>query len=297
MNDEGIIEQLATEFSQDALFKLITKMQLTDQLFDEHINELKIGYEYSTTDIERWYCDDDLKPGTMRHWQKELAEYIESSNVGTRRLVRLNYKSVFRLRMALLLREHKVTLEKVAQLVGIRAVDPEVISNKQSQNLSTELSSEKETMELDVLKNVVGQMIAFGLVKVENGIPILKINDYIDEAINKRMIMLPNPTEEVKELKEKLESQDKIIEGLRAEQLKSAEQINQRLETLLANAKTDQEWAEYQSIVNELRKNDQLRVDSLNDIMNKLKEDKITTQNEVYDNLPWFVRIFLKKKK
>ncbi|WP_088834451.1 hypothetical protein [Paenibacillus tyrfis] len=297
MNDEGIIEQLATEFSQDALFKLITKMQLTDQLFDEHINELKIGYEYSTTDIERWYCDDDLKPGTMRHWQKELAEYIESSNVGTRRLVRLNYKSVFRLRMAMLLREHKVTLEKVAQLVGIRAVDQEVISNKQSQNLSTELSSEKETMELDVLKNVVGQMIAFGLVKVENGIPILKINDYIDEAINKRMIMLPNPTEEVKELKEKLESQDKIIEGLRAEQLKSAEQINQRLETLLANAKTDQEWAEYQSIVNELRKNDQLRVDSLNDIMNKLKEDKITTQNEVYDNLPWFVRIFLKKKK
>ncbi|WP_163860394.1 meiotic nuclear division 1 family protein [Paenibacillus elgii] len=294
--NEGIIEQLATEFSQDALFKLITKMQLTDQLFDEHINELKIGYEYSTTDIERWYCDDDLKPGTMRHWQKELAEYIESSNVGTRRLVRLNYKSVFRLRMALLLREHKVTLEKVAQLVGIRAVDPEVISNKQSQTQSIELS-EKETMELDVLKNVVGQMIAFGLVKVENGIPILKINDYIDEAINKRMIMLPNPTEEVNELKEKLESQDKIIEGLRAEQLKSAEQINQRLETLLANAKTDQEWAEYQSIVNELRKNDQLRVDSLNDIMNKLKEDKITTQNEVYDNLPWFVRIFLKKRK
>lgn len=218
---------LISEFSQDPLFKQIERKGFLEELFDEHILNLNPGSEYSTTNIEEWYCDENLKPSTMRHWQKQLDEYIESTTIGARGNVRLGYRSVFRLRMALLLRSHNFSLMRICQFVGIKPMDPEVVNSKRN-STETSLEDINQKKEMNVFRQLIGQMIATGLVEVENDMPILKINEYVQKLVNEQQNKLPDPTAQREYVDQQIQSVKEDIQHIAMQHDPKKERIRRK---------------------------------------------------------------------
>jgi len=226
LSDEPIRmdEYLTSEFGQDPLFKLIKRIGATDELFDEHIMNLNFGIEYSTTDIEHWYCNDELKPATMRSWIKALEEYIEVRTVGNRGVLRLDYRAVFRVRMALLLREKNYKLQRVCQYAGVQPMDPEVVSaTRRSVSVS-----EQPAKEYEVMKAIIGQMITSGLIEIKEGIPILRIQEVIQSQLQDAQKMLPDPTRIEEQIEKKVSDlHSKIDEKIERDRIRvRQERIN-----------------------------------------------------------------------
>lgn len=120
--------RLEMVFSQDPLYRYCEKLSIEDEIIDEHMAGLNEYMEYSTTDFERFYCDDRedkaylCDRSTMRHWLKELNRYVEAKRPDNGRNFTLDYRSIFRLRLAMLLRKNNVQLKKIKELLGITQV-------------------------------------------------------------------------------------------------------------------------------------------------------------------------------
>jgi len=232
LSDEPIRmdEYLTSEFGQDPLFKLIKRIGATDELFDEHIMNLNFGIEYSTTDIEHWYCNDELKPATMRSWIKALEEYIEVRTVGNRGVLRLDYRAVFRVRMALLLREKNYKLQRVCQYAGVQPMDPEVINSRRSLSVPDQTAKEFE-----VMKALIGQMMAAGLIEIREGIPILRIQEVIHAHLQDAQKSLPDPKKIEEQLDQKVNDlREKLDEKLNQDRLQARQE---RLNSILTTNK------------------------------------------------------------
>lgn len=202
--DFNMDELLTSEFSQDPLFKIIQRLGIEDDLFDDHILGLKPGIEYSTTHIEDWWCDEDtLKSPTMRSWLRQLGAYIETRAIGGRGNIRLDYRAVFRLRMCLLLRTHKYSLSRIAQLVGLKSIDAEMVHQNIDETATTSTSPSNRD-ELDVFRQLIVQMIQLGMIEVQNNMPVLKLKEMVAELVKEQQSLLPDPKEQQKLMDSKI---------------------------------------------------------------------------------------------
>jgi hypothetical protein len=310
---QDIIAKLTQEFSQDPLYKYLDRIGKTEALFDNHIEELIEGRDYSTTDFENWYCVEEGHPDhlatapTMRNWQKQLNGYIEGITTG--RNVRLNYQSIFRLRMALMLRINGVPLARVTSLVGLKTDEAFVIGERKvtEEESSKLLATSKEN---DVMRNIVGQMLQSGIIKIENDVPVLRLKEYIDDNVrNNNQLLLQEEhgkieiiEHDVKELKE-LYKDSTIREADREQKIRDmslqAEEITRRLSVVIDDIKDDEEWISYQNKVTELREDAEVRQKTIDEMISSLrdrKESEGKLRTEIIKSLPWFVRMFTKKE-
>lgn len=297
VTEESMYIKLSQEFRQDTLFKLISNMGLEEELFDEHMEGLSIAKEYSTTDFEQWYCNDPedekylANPSTMRSWQKQLNSYIEAYLSG-RNIVRMNYQSVFRLRMLLLLRNHSVSLQRVSEMLGIKSAQPHVMQQREtSTSVSDQTSSDRE---LDMFKSLVGQMLSSGIVKVENGVPVLHIEDYVKNLVKEEgQTLLQGKDERFESIHNRLEAYEDHLKELQSIQQTNTEKNVAKIEELISKIQTEEDWEEHKNLISELRKDTEARDKVLTQqLRRQFKQNKI----EMYNSLPFFVKWFYKKE-
>src|SRR5690606_37795622 len=58
--------------------------------------------------------------------------------------------------------------------------------------------------ELEIFRNILGQMIAVGMIEVKDNMPVLKINELISKAMEEQRLSLPDPEEERMKMDNKL---------------------------------------------------------------------------------------------
>ena len=99
---EGLKARLEQEFKEDPIRHEITYAGLEDQLYTEEILSMHTEASFSTVDAGKIL---DKSDSTIRNYfRTELVFYIEPERVDNR--YRLNYKSIFKLRMIFLLTDH-----------------------------------------------------------------------------------------------------------------------------------------------------------------------------------------------
>jgi hypothetical protein len=261
-------ERLSQEFKQDPLFKLIVKLDLVEYLFDDYIENLKEGADYTTTDFEEWYCTHEqainflCKPSTMRSWQKQLNHYIEARMSG--RTVIMDYQAVFRLKMALLLRKHhNIKLSRCAELVGIVSADAFRIIDRDDYDDEPR----RDTNLADPFAGASEEQIQ----KLTEW-----MNALIDKRLEEKMLMLPGDSR-IDEM------QEKIAETMNALQSMASDEKQKEL---------------IDHAVNTMRQDVEVRDRVLMEQLNQRLEDKQLRQEmkqEIINSLPFFVRWFIKK--
>lgn len=269
-------DRLSQEFKQDPLYKLITKTDLLDELFDDYIEDLNESVDYTTTEFEGWYCTQEqavnflCKPSTMRSWQKQLNHYIEGRMSG--RTVIMDYQAVFRLKMALLLRKHQnIKLNRCAEMVGIVSNDNLRILDRDNYEDDRRTSQES------------GVVNPFASASEEQ---MQKMSEWIAGIVDKRMEemrMLALPGEDrMNELQEKVEGIADVLT-----QLQSAvnnEEQQEFLDRAVSKMREDVETR------------DKIVMEQLS-LIQKEQKSKQEIQQEIVNSLPWFVRMFVKKDK
>ncbi|CAN7762064.1 hypothetical protein LJR153_007103 [Paenibacillus sp. LjRoot153] len=313
MNQPTMGIKLATEFSQDALFKTLAKLGMQEMLFDNHMEDLSDQKDYQTTEFEKWYCaneeeEDYLCTGpTMRHWLKELNGYIEARSIG--RNLSLDYKAIFRLKMILLLRKENYKMPRIAEMVGIRAISPVIVMENQNQSqeiIHPSVRSNFSEEELNLFQGFIAQLSSGQF--NEYIVNLVKENQQLmlpgEEKINELEQKLEQSNRELLELREAtekynqtLEKQEKELEETKKLQSDIARKVSDDLEGLRSKLKTDEEWKTYQETVSELRISSELRHQSLTEDLNKIREQNNANElkQEIINSLPWIVRKLMRK--
>ncbi|MNW33292.1 hypothetical protein D3C74_102520 [compost metagenome] len=267
-------DRLSQEFKQDPLYKLITKTDLLDELFDDYIEDLNESVDYTTTEFEGWYCTQEqavnflCKPSTMRSWQKQLNHYIEGRMSG--RTVIMDYQAVFRLKMALLLRKHQnIKLNRCAEMVGIVSNDSlRILDNYEDERRTSQES---------------GVVNPFASASEEQ---MQKMSEWIAGIVDKRMEemrMLALPGEDrMNELQEKVEGIADVLTQLQSSV--NSEEQQEILDKAVSKMREDVETR------------DKIVMEQLS-MIQKEQKSKQEIQQEIVNSLPWFVRMFVKKDK
>lgn len=251
-------EQLRVMFSEDRLYQFCQRPlgYSVDEIVDEYMESLHENLEYPTTQFEEWYCDESLQDqflaarSTMRHWMGELDSYIMFRKPG--RNVVMDYRAVFRLRLALLMRKKNVKLNKVQELVGI---SPSLVEEVEEKSISPNSSSNHNPGQTEML---LGMLLKTGLfVFDEAGLAIN--TDYIKTATGQSLSLPGTVQLDLEELREKTEEQDRKLNEMSLELGRTSE-INE--ETI----KRMQE--EFESKVRAIRENE------LNSIFLKRRVEK-----------------------
>lgn len=216
--------RLELEFSQDRLFRIAQKNKhLKEQLIDEYMAELDELKEYTTTDFEAMYCDESkpetflATPSTMRRWLKELNEYIEGDQRGRKGNFKLNYQSMFRLRMVLLFRKEGYRIDQISHILGIKVI-PEVVEEEEYMPATPARDQEEITTQL--FSAIAMKMVQEGWIRLdpEKG-PVLNIPALpgeIEQRIAATQEQMKNLAEETKKeinsLEDKIQNQKKQLE-------------------------------------------------------------------------------------
>lgn len=276
-------EKLAQEFQQDPLFKHLTKLDQMDSLFDDHMEDLKEGVDYTTTEFESWYCTSEDLPNylgtgsTMRSWLKQLNAYIEARM--SARTVFMDYHAVFRLKMALLLRKQNVKLARVAELVGIaNAANVRVMDSFGSNSANTSM--------VDPFAGDEERRAAFA------GF----IEKIVEDRFNSRLMMLPSS----EDMEEMIRSES---DQIRSEMDEKITRLASQLTDFQKKVGTEDDAHKMEAIVKEMRDDAETRSEVIMKQTRQMleerriqKEEKDDLYQEFVKNLPWFVRMFVKKR-
>lgn len=226
-----LFSKLENELSNDILFKTLKESNSMNELINDSMTELlKEDTLYSTTAVSKMLS---IPNSTLRGWIAELDDYINPKSVGD--VYKLNYKSIFKLRMVQILRQNnKYAIGYIKSItLGTEILEDE---NKQEKSLNEkveELIEENENMKLiikkmaeglDMTQNIVLQLIDnetfnttgkvllnsdklnFLLESKENN---TQIDEKIDKTINEAKIEIDESVskkieEALKELNEKI---------------------------------------------------------------------------------------------
>ncbi|SED12476.1 hypothetical protein [Paenibacillus sp. GP183] len=281
---------LATEFSQDPVYKHILREKLDQDLFDEIIEELAERREYTTTEFENWYCSSPDDPqylstgGTMRHWLKEYNLYIESRSVG--RLAVLDYKAVFRLKMLLLLRKNGMKPAMIAELAGVRP-SISVIGpiRRDTEETLPSVFNQDDLKNMAMIKNFMTALANSGALKVnEEGGLDLRLETLIEKSLEDRQ-QLSLPDKKMEELEERLTEANKELEELkqRIDSKVSATDLKAELEILQQYSLTSEiECKEKIKSIYDNFTNPATDINQKEELIEKLKELEIEYPNQAF---------------
>jgi hypothetical protein len=211
--------QLELEFSQDTLYKKALKGDPNQfgNIIDDFIESLDEFKEYSTSEFAAVYCDSEKEESylcnesTMRRWLSSMNQYIEAQVAGKRNW-KLNYQSMFRLRMVLMFKKNGFKQSTIQTLVGIRPTI-ELMDDDYEQPAKNEISSATAVSQ-HIPENT--NMLLRLLLKQLEEIGIIQIDPI--EGIKKGQLALPGDTEErFKEIFAKQDEQAELIKNLQEE--------------------------------------------------------------------------------
>src|SRR5690606_35104337 len=98
------------------------------------------------------------------------------------------------------------------------------------------------------IKEILGQMIAANMIKVEDGVPILNMKEYIMSVVeSEKHLLLPE------EIDRKYEDLEKHVQEIKEQQVEESKQIYETLKELRDNMQSDEEWNQYKEAVSKIR--------------------------------------------
>lgn len=249
-NEHDLIVRLESELKYDNLFNQIIER---DVLKKELFNNAFI--EALESDIHRWYSvaeagrviggDKPIPPSSLTYYIENLEEYIIPEDAPSNKYIRLNYLSLVKLKMVLLLKD-ELRLSGLKAEVGITANSRNVIKNKSQSKLPSEIDGDNQDIyeKLEKLEKMNGVLFSLLIQKGEDGQPELK--DELQSLLNSKTKLL----EDQNTIYEKLENQEQIINQLKeenqelAEKIKTTEEGNVEISTKIKEVEKDREKIE-----------------------------------------------------
>jgi hypothetical protein len=319
-SENDIIAKIELELQFDSLFNLIMdREQLKKELFHQRFISIL------EKDTHRWYSvaeagrilggDKSIPPSTLTYYIDNLSEYIIPNDAPSNKYIRLNYLSLIKMKMVLLLKD-EFRLNGLRAELGITG-NPKHVMPKSDSNTHFDQREEELIEKMERLEAMNHAMWALLMEQGEDGRPQLKKqlqslmksetllieeqstfskkleeqNEALEKLINENNQLkermketeeaTKNETNELKELIKKAEEQlGKKLDDRETEQKKVLETENQRIEiltrTLRARQQAEAEW-EKQGMFKKLSGN---RVEFVNN-----RTEKILEENGIKDRL------------
>lgn len=190
---------LEEEFSGDALLKEVKIHNLENELFTDEILNMDVTTTYSTPDAARIIGRND---STVRNYfRSDLIDYIEPEKLGKH--YRLNYRSIFKLKMILLL------VEKANKTIADLAYYCGIVALKSESNYGNSLNNRRNTINESNITTNSDLQEEIDKLKKMMVVHTLKWNVYEEE---KKLGLL---TDELKEIDHQIELSHKDIELLK----------------------------------------------------------------------------------
>lgn len=195
-----LFSNLEIELKNDVLFKILKDSDRKNDIVTDNMKELLVdGKLYSTPDTSKML---DVPVSTLRGWILELQQYVEPIIQG-KRFIKLNAKSIYKLRMIQILRDHNeypvANLRKLTLGVEIVAEDSEkdikslnekveeLISNQEKTNFKMEQMANGMKVLMGLIDLDAFEMDGTILLNREKVIPLLESDSQIFDKVDKRV--------------------------------------------------------------------------------------------------------------
>ena len=154
-------EKISNLLQNDPLYAVLRDTPLEETLYmDSYLLNIIEKKFYSTNEIANWF---DITDAQLRYYIKPFEYYIfgeTNNNLATANVIRLNFLSILKLRMILLLKD-KYHVKGIKQLLSIEGI----INN---QTAATTLAlSEKLNHQVKVLSTTLQEIIQTGLFQLQ----------------------------------------------------------------------------------------------------------------------------------
>lgn len=210
---EGNQKKIKEILEHDTLFEVIEDTPLEEELYsDEYLSEIIEKKYYSTPEIAKWFGIND---GQLRYYIKPFHDYLFEPGENTptsSTAYRLNFKSILKLRMIMLLKdEYRVKgLKRLLGLDGNGYIEKKPSINiNPSTDLTTPVNPNEPSEELEELQQqveglnrLVEQIVSTGLfemkqnedgVKLELREDIAKLSSRINALETQQQTVLEGP--------------------------------------------------------------------------------------------------------
>jgi hypothetical protein len=264
-SENDIIARIESDLEFDSLYKLIMDRE---QLKKELLHQRFISILQK--DIHRWYSvaeagrilggDKTIPPSTLTYYIDNLSEYIIPDDAPSNKYIRLNYLSLIKMKMVLLLKD-EFRLNGLRAELGITGNPKHVIPKKDSNLPSVEgydIIEKVEQLEA-VNKLLLGLLVEQG----ENGQPELK--KPLQALLSSDTLLLEDQTKVLK----KLEEQTSTIEDLAKENKKLRER-EEEIQKLLK--RVEEQSTSIGKKIEDKEKEQEKAFESENERFNILKE-------------------------
>jgi len=222
-NETDLVIKIQSELEHDSLYNLINERdQLKKELFNKDF--ISILEE----DFHRWYSvaeagkvlggDKPVPPSSLTYYIDSLNEYIVPEDAPSNKYIRLNYLSIVKLKMVLLLKD-EFRLNGLKAELGITGNPKNVIKNNKTNLPSNELDFEEMNRKLERYEAMNEMLWSLLVEKGEDGTPQLK--KPLQSLLNSEMVLLEGESS----ISKKLEEQNETIERLVGENKKLQERI------------------------------------------------------------------------
>lgn len=271
-NESDFILKVQSELEFDSLYQLIVEREpLRRELMrEDFLNELG-------KDLHRWYSvseagkviggDKKIPPSSLNYYIENLKEYIIPGDAPSNKYVRLNYLSLLKLKMVLLLKD-EFRLNGLKAEVGITGNPKNVVnqtsndSNLPSTDFDNDL--EERLQKLEVMNEMLLNLLVEkgeddrpqlkkalqSLLNSENR--LLEGESSLASQLEEQQLLIENLTKENEKLKERIdkteEAAQKFSEKVEQDEtelsriLESEKQINHLAENLRARQQAEAEW-------------------------------------------------------
>lgn len=231
-NDSDLLVKIESDLKYDNLFNLIKERdQLKKELYNPNfISALE-------EDIHRWYSvaeagrvlggDKPIPPSSLTYYIDNLQEYIIPDDAPSNKYIRLNYLSLVKIKMVLLLKD-EFRLNGIKAELGITGTPKTIIPKNSSEVMANEMSLEEIREKLDRYEAMNEMLWGLLVEKGEDGQPQLK--KPLQSLLASESLLL----EDKSSISQKLTEQDEIIEKLKEEN----EQLKERIEKNEESTKT-----------------------------------------------------------
>ena len=223
MLETNIIKDKIIEILQDdPLYSVLRDTPLEETLYtDPYLTNIIEKKFYSTSEVANWF---EITDAQLRYYIKPFEHYIFDDmtvNPTTATVIRLNFPSILKLRMILLLKE-EYRVKGLKQLLGI---DKNGYIIKQQPAATTVLAKPDELAnKVEILSNILQKIMQTGLFHMQqnekNGEMHITINqDYLTQNIKllsaesiQKLIDIQDRTEKIEKENEAMKQQIQDIE-------------------------------------------------------------------------------------
>jgi hypothetical protein len=254
-NDADLVLRIESEFKYDRLYNLIIER---DQLKSELLNNEFISL--LEEDIHKWYSvsdagkviggDKPVPPSSLTYYIDSLREYIIPEDAPTNKYIRLNYLSLIKLKMVLLLKD-EFRLNGLKAELGITANPKHVITNNRSNVPSTETDNDLNEMKKKLDEFEAMNKVLWGLLLEEGEDGKTRLKKPLQSLLSSETLLLQGESSILNKLEEQVEE----IKKLRQENEHLKEKIEETsTQTSTINKKLEESEKDREKILESERK-------------------------------------------